>query len=145
MNHKRYFNGLGWWLLVLLIFSCGDRKPDDDVVLIKQALTKFEIGMNLQNQVVIDSLVLNKKDNISSQLLDSLYQGGEFAGSKIISKSFIILKDSAEVRLGLKLRLKSEIAANGKGTGEIEKQIKLFLYKKRGNWKIRSFGMMSDE
>ncbi len=142
MSRKRFFRKFGWCLLgVLLICRCGGKKPDDDVDLIKQVLTKFERGINLQSQVVIDSLLLDKEKNISSQLLDSLSWGGEHIGSYIISKSFIVFKDSAEVRLRLGMRLKSVPAAEGNETNEMEKQIKLFLHKKRGNWKIKYFSM----
>ena len=82
-----------------------------------------------------------QKKNLSSRLLDSLSQQGEYDSASILSKSFIIHQDSAEVRLKLGLRLKSEIIIEGEKAGEIEKQIKLFLYKKRGKWKITRFSL----
>ena len=140
MNHNKYFRKLGWLLLVFLICGCGEKKPVDDIVLIKQFLTSFERGINLRNQFVIDSLLVNKKTNLSSQILDSLSLEGKYRGIRIIRKSFIMFEDSAEVRL----TLGSDSIAVGQETKEMEKQIKLYLYKKRGNWKIRRFSMESD-
>ena len=140
MNHNKYFRKFGWLLLAFLISGCGEKKPVDDIVLIKQFLTKFERGINLQSQAVIDSLLLDKKKNISSELLDSISPGGKYTGFKIISKSFIMFKDSAEVRLGLR----SDSIAVGQEVKEIEKRIRLFLCKKRGVWRVQGFSMEQD-
>lgn len=121
------------------------KKPDDDVELIKQVLTGLERGINQKNLAVLDSLLLDKKKNLSYRLLDSLSQEGEYVNSSILSKSFIIHQDSAEVRLILGLRLKSEIIIEKEEIGEIEKQVRLLLNKKRGKWKIRDFKMIPTE
>lgn len=140
MNHYRYFRKLGWLLFAFLICGCGEKKPVDDIVLIKEFLTRFERGINLRSQTIVDSLLVDKKTNMSSRILDSLSLEGKYRGIKIIRKSFIMFQDSAEVRL----TLGSDSIAVGQETKEMEKQIKLFLYKKRGNWKIRRFSMESD-
>lgn len=121
------------------------KKPDDDVELIKQVLTGLERGINQKNLAVLDSLLLDKKKNLSYRLLDSLSQEGEYVNSSILSKSFIIHQDSAEVRLILGLKLKSEIIIEKEEIGEIEKQVRLLLNKKRGKWKIRDFKMIPTE
>ena len=131
--------------MALMICSCVGKKPDDDVALIKQLLAKFERGVNQRSKTVLDSITQDKKQNIASQLLDSLSLGKELEGARITKKSFVIVKDSAEVRLRLGLRLRSEgVSGEGK-RGEIEKPIKLFLRKKRGKWRIKSFSMGADE
>jgi hypothetical protein len=140
MNHNRSLFKFAWLLLAFLICGCGEKKPVDDIVLIKQFLTRFERGISLRNQIAIDSLLVDKKTNLSTQILDSLSIEGMHKGIRIISKSFIILEDSAEVRL----TLGSDSIAVGQEIKETEKQIRLYLYKKRGNWKIRRFSMESD-
>ena len=146
MNREKYYYSFGWLvLLILLICGCVGKKPDDDVELIKQVLTGLERGINQKNLAVLDSLLLDKKKNLSYRLLDSLSQEGEYVNSSILSKSFIIHQDSAEVRLILGLRLKSEIIIEKEEIGEIEKQVRLLLNKKRGKWKIRDFKMIPTE
>jgi hypothetical protein len=146
MKRGRYYFSFG--LLVLLTFmicGCGGKKPVDDVELIKQVLAEFERGINQKNAAVLDSLVLDKKKNLSSRLLDSLSQEGEYDSSSIISKGFMIYLDSAEVRLKVELRLKSAVILQGEENREIDKQIKLLMNKKRGKWKIRDFNMLPTE
>ena len=146
MNREKYHYSFGWLvLLVLLICGCVGKKLDDDVELIKQVLTGFERGIDQKNPAVLDSLLLDKKKDLSSWLLDSLSQQGEYDNASILSKSFIIYQDSAEVRLKLGLRLKLRIIIEGEETGEIDKQVKLLLNKKRGKWKIRDFNMLPTE
>ena len=137
MNHYRYFSKFGWLLFAFLICGCGEKRPVDDIVLIKQFLARFERGINLRSQIVVDSLLADKKTNLSSQILDSLSLVGMYKSIKIISKSFIILEDSAEVRLTLGA---DSIIAEQETRGT-EKQIKLYLCKKRKNWKIRRFSI----
>ncbi len=131
------------WLLVagLLVCSCVGKRPDDDVAMIKQLLAKFERGVNQKSETVIDSVVLDKKQNISSQILDDLDLRREFEGARIASKSFVIVGDSAEVRLTLSL----EYRTDQKEPREVEKPIKLYLNKKRGKWRIKSFSTARDE
>lgn len=146
MNREKYHYRFGLLaLLILSICGCVGKKPEDDVKLIKQVLTQFERGIDQKNTAVLDSIVLDKKKNLSSRLLDSLSQQGEYDSSSISSKSFIIYQDSAEVRLKVGLKLKSAIIIQGEETGEIERQVKLLLNKKRGKWKIRDFNMMAGE
>ncbi|MFH1336186.1 MAG: hypothetical protein ABII96_06685 [Candidatus Zixiibacteriota bacterium] len=146
MNREKYYYSFGLpVLLVFLISGCVGKKPDDDVELIKKVLTGFERGIDQKNTAVLDSLLLDKKKNLSSRLLDSLSQQGEYDSASILSKSFIIYQDSAEVRLKLGLRLKLRIIIEGEETGEIDKQVKLLLNKKRGKWKIRDFNMLPTE
>ena len=146
MNRKKYHYSFGLLvLLILLICGCVGQKPDDDVELIKQVLTSLERGIDQKNTAVLDSLVLDKKKNLSSRLLESLSQKGEYDNASILSKSFIIYQDSAEVRLKVGLRLKSAILVQGEETREIDKQIKLLMNKKKGKWRIRDFNMMPTE
>lgn len=126
-----------------MICGCVGKKPDDDVALIKQLLAKFERGVNQRSKTVLDSITQDKKQNIASRLLDSLSLGKELEGAWITKKSFVIVKDSAEVRL--RLGLSSEYATEEEKPKQIEKQLKLFLNKKRGKWRIQNFSMVSDE
>jgi hypothetical protein len=121
-----------------LVCGCVGKKPDDDVALIKQLLAKFERGINQRSEAVLDSITQDKKQHIPSQLLDSLSVMGKLENAQIASKTFVIFKDSAEVRLRLGLRLSGE-------TEQIEKPLKLFLHKKRGKWKIKSFDTSGDD
>jgi hypothetical protein len=131
------------WLLVagLLVCSCVGKRPDDDVAMIKQLLAKFERGVNQKSETVLDSVVQDKKHEISSRLLDSLYQQGDLEGGRIASKSFVIVGDSAEVRL----RLSLEYRTDQEEPRQVEKPIKLYLNKKRGKWRIKSFSTARDE
>jgi hypothetical protein len=129
----------------LLLCGCGGKKPEDDVVLIKQVIAEFERGVDQKNKAVLDSLVLDKGKNLSTRLLDSLSREGAYDSSTIESKSFIIYQDNAEVRLKVGLRLKSVIIVQGEETTEIDKQIKLLMNKKKGKWKIRDFNMLPSE
>jgi len=90
---------------------------------------------------VIDSVVLDKKQNISSQILDDLDLRREFEGARIASKSFVIVGDSAEVRLTLSLEYRTDQGE----PQQIQKPLKLYLNKKRGKWKIKSFSTAKDE
>jgi hypothetical protein len=143
MCHKRHTCLLQIFcslILTLLLCGCVGKKPDDDVALIKVVLTKFERGIDLASQAVLDSVVLDKKQNVSSELLDSLSMGRKLIGGKIAKKSFVIIKDSAEV----KLRLSLQYSPQAEEPEEIEKPVTLTLYKKSGKWKIRSFSMTSE-
>ncbi len=146
MNNKKYHYGFGLLvLIILLLCGCGGQKQEDDVVLIKQVIAEFEKGVDHKNTAVLDSFVLDKKENLPSRLLDSLSQEGEYDSSVIESKSFIIYQDSAEVRLKVGLRLKSAILVQGEETREIDREVRLLMNKKRGKWKIRDFNMLPTE
>lgn len=142
MNRRRYFHRIAWFCFVaLMICGCVGKRPDDDVALIKELLAKFERGVNQRSEVVLDSITQGEKENTSSELLDSLYLGRELEGARIASKMFVIIRDSAEVRLKLSLEF-----AGGRGEPQQrEKPLKLFLSKKRGKWGIEDFTMESDE
>lgn len=131
------------WLLVagLLVCSCVGKRPDDNVAMIKQLLAKFERGVNQKSETVLDSVVQDKKHEISSRFLDSLYQQEDLEGGRIASKSFVIVGDSAEVRL----RLSLEYRTDQEEPRQVEKPIKLYLNKKRGKWRIKSFSTARDE
>ena len=131
------------WLLVagLLVCSCVGKRPDDDVAMIKRVLATFERGGDQKSETVLDSVVQDKKGDLSSQLLDNLARQGEFEGARIASKSFVILGDSAEVRLTLSLEYRTDQGE----PQQVEKPIKLYLNKKRGKWKIKVFGTDSDD
>jgi hypothetical protein len=146
MKRVKYYFSFGLLVLfILLISGCGGNKPEDDVELIKQVIAEFERGIDQKNTAVLDSIVLDKKNNLPSRLLDSLSQEGEYDSSSIVSKGFIIYLDSAEVRLKVGLRLKSVILIQGEETVEIEKDVKLLMNKKKGKWKIRDFNMLPTE
>lgn len=133
---------VGWVsLAAFLICGCVGKKPDDDVALIKQMLVRFERGINLNSESVLDSSMLDRKQRISSQLLDSLNLEKELERVRIVKKSFVIVKDSAEV----KLRLSLEYLTDEREAEQIEKPLKLFLHKKRSKWKIQSFVTAWDE
>jgi len=149
-DREKYFLRVAWVsFLALLICGCVGKKPDDDVALIKQLLAILERGINQRNEAVLDSTIQDKKKDLASQLLDSLSIEGKFESARITSKMFVVVQDSAEVRLrlGLRLglRLSAELVRGEQETKEIEKPVKLFLHKKRGKWKINRFSMEGDE
>ncbi|MGB7062686.1 MAG: hypothetical protein WBF13_10115 [Candidatus Zixiibacteriota bacterium] len=142
MNRETHLMSALWLLVAgLLVCSCVGKRPDDDVAMIKRVLATFERGVDQKSEGVIDSVVLDKKQNISSQILDDLDLQREFEGVRIASKSFVIVGDSAEVRLTLSL----EYPTDQKKPRQVEKPIKLYLKKKRGKWRIKSFSTARDE
>jgi hypothetical protein len=142
MNKRSYLFQAAWLFVgALLVCSCVGKKPDDDVALIKQLLAIFERGIEGANTTVLDSIALGKRGEISSQLLDSLSEGSRIEGARIAKKSFVIVGDSAEV----KLRLDMKYATSSEETESTEIPIKLYLVKKRGKWKIDGFSRGLDE
>jgi hypothetical protein len=109
--------------------------------LIKGLLGIFERGIARTSQVVLDSIVLDKKQNLSSQLLDSLSMQKQLAGGRIAEKNFAIVKDSAEVKLKLSLKY----STGAEETETIERAVTLFMQKKKGKWRISRFVMAPDE
>ncbi len=141
-NERTYLIQLaGSLFLILLVCGCVGKKPDDDVALIKNTLGKFERGVNQASPTVLDSIVMDRRPGLSSQLLDSLSLGKTPAGGRIAEKSFVIVKDSAEV----KLRLSLEYSAGAGERETAEKPMMLFLRKKKGQWRISRFSMPPDE
>jgi len=144
MDREKYLlRVIGTGFVALLICGCEGKKPDDDITLIKQLLAKLERGMDQKSAAVLDSVIQDKKKDLASQLLDSLSIEGKYDGARITSKMFVVIMDSAEVRL--RLRLSTELAKKGDETKEIEKPLKLFLHKKKGKWKINRFSMEGDD
>jgi hypothetical protein len=127
-------------LLILLVCGCVGKKPDDEVALIKSTLGKFERGVNQASPTILDSILMDRRPGLSSQLLDSLSQKKKLTAGRIAEKSFVIVKDSAEVRL----RLSLEYSAGAGEKETAEKPVLLFLRKKKGQWRISSFGMSPD-
>jgi len=128
-------------LLIPLLCGCVGKRPDDDVVLIKQTLGKFERGINRSSQAVLDSMVLDKKQGLSSQLLDSLSMRKKLVAGRIANKSFVIVGDSAQVEL----RLSLQYATGAEASDTAEKPVTLFLQKKKGKWRISRFSIPSDK
>jgi hypothetical protein len=142
MNRETHLvSALSYLIVTLLICSCVGKRPDDDVAMIKRVLATFERGVDQKSETVLDSVMQDKKGDLSSQLLDNLARQGEFEGARIASKSFVILGDSAEVRLTMSL----EYRTDQEEPRQVEKPIKLYLNKKRGKWKIKSFSTARDE
>jgi hypothetical protein len=134
-------SGLFLLVVTLLVYSCGGSITDDEVATIKQLLATFERGVDQKSEVVLHSAVLDKKQNIPSRLLGELLRNGEYEGARIASKSFVIVGDSAEVRLTLSL----EYGTDQEEPQRIERPLRLYLAKKRGQWKIESFSAAVDE
>ena len=128
-------------VVILMVCGCGGSITDDEVAVVKQLLATFERGMDQKSETVLDSVVLDRKQNVSSRLLDELLREGKCEGARIASKSFVIVGDSAEVRLMLSL----EYAADQEESRQIEKPFRLYLGKKRGKWRIKSFSSAPDE
>jgi hypothetical protein len=142
MNKRRYLFQAAWLFVgALLVCSCVGKKPDDDVVLIKQLLALFERGIEGANTTVLDSIALGERGEISSQLLDSLSEGSRIEGARIAKKSFVIVGDSAEVKLKLDLKY----ATSSEEAESAEIPLRLYLVKKRGKWKINGFAMGLNE
>ncbi len=142
MNMERYLLKVaGCFFVALVMCGCVGKKPEDDVALIKQLLVKLERGMSQKSETILDSVVQDKKSNLSSQLLDSLYQQESLEDARIASKSFVIVGDSAQVSLTLNLRT----TPDKEEAGQVEKLLQLFLNKKKGKWKIQNFRVASKE
>ena len=127
--------------LILMICSCGGSITDDEVAAVKQLLATFERGVDQKSEAVLDSGVLDKKANISTQLLSELLREGEYQAARIASKSFVMVADSAEVRLILSLQYGSD----QEEPTQLEKPIRLYLGKKSGQWRIKGFIAAPDE
>jgi hypothetical protein len=123
--------------LILLVCGCVGKPPENDVALIKEALGTFERGIGQSSQVVLDSVMLDRKLGLSARLLDSLSVQKKLLGGGIASKSFVIVGDSAQVEL----RLNLELAGGAEAPETAEKPLTLFLHKKKGKWRISRFSI----
>ena len=142
MNTKTFLVSIiGYLILSFLSSACVGKRPDDEVAMIKKVLATFERGVDQKSQTVLDSVMQDKRLNLSSPLLDNLYREREYEGARIASKSFVVVGDSAEVRLTLSL----EYGANQGEPRRIEKPLRLYLNKKRGKWRIEAFSAATDE
>ncbi len=127
--------------LIHLVCGCVGKPPENDVASIKQVLGTFERGIGQSSQVVLDSVMLDPKLGLSTQLLDSLSVQKKLLGGGIANKSFVIVGDSAQVEL----RLSLEYADGAEPRETAEKPVTLFLRKKRGKWRIDRFSMPSEK
>ena len=142
MDKIRYLvSAFSLLVLILMVCSCGGSITDDEVAAVKQLLATFERGVDQKSEAVLDSGVLDKKANISTQLLSELLREGEYQAARIASKSFVMVADSAEVRLILSLQYGSD----QEEPKQLEKPIRLYLGKKSGQWRIKSFIAAADE
>jgi hypothetical protein len=142
MNKRGFFPQVTWLFFgALLVCSCVGKKPDDDVALIKQLLGMYERGISQANTTVLDSIALGETGVISSRILDSLSEGNSIVSGRIAKKSFVIIGDSAEVKLRLDLDY-SSASEEAESTGI---PLKLYLIKKGEKWKISGFSMGLNE
>jgi hypothetical protein len=142
MTEQRHFLTVVWPLFAaLFVFSCVGKRPDDDVAMIKGLLAKFERGINQLSEEVLDSIVLDREQNLSSRLLDNVSSGKKLEGARIADKSFVIVGDSAQVELKLSL----QYATDTEEPEQTERRLELSLYKRKGSWKIQSYSTASDE
>jgi hypothetical protein len=128
-------------LVTSLVCSCSGNITDDEVAIVKQLLATVERGVDQKSEIVLDSVVQDGKSNLSSKLLEGLFVDGEYEGARIASKSFAIIGDSAEVRLTLSLQYRT----GQEEPQQVEKPVRLYLSKKRGQWRIKSFSAAPDE
>jgi len=128
-------------VVILIVCGCGGSITDDEVAVVKQLLATFERGVDQKSEAVLDSAVLDKRQDVSSLVLSELLREGEYQAARIASKSFVIVGDSAEVRL----ILSRQYGSHQEEPTHLEKPLRLYLGKKRGQWKIKSFSTASDE
>lgn len=125
----------------LLLIECVGKPPEDNVALIKELLVKFERGLKEKNSTVLDSLIIKKQKNLSSELITDFSAWGEIKNVYIKDKKFTIILDSAKVALKLQI----EALKNGKELQEFEKFVSLFLKKKKGNWRIEKYEIIATD
>ena len=127
--------------LSLLTIGCVPKPPQDDVALIKKLLVKFENGLREKDMGVLGSLTSKGQENLSSKLITDLSAWGEISNIYIASKRFTIVGDSAKVEL--EFRMKSPEGETA--SEESEKPVNLFLTKKKAEWRIETYKIMTDE
>jgi hypothetical protein len=125
----------------LFIIGCVGKPPENDVVLIKELLVKFERGLKEKNITVLDSVINKKQKDLGSKLLTDFSAWGEIENVYIANKRFTIVKDSALVELVLKMPAQK----SGEELKEFEKPVNLFLNKKRGKWSIKAYEIMKND
>ena len=125
----------------LFIVGCVGKPPENDVALIKELLGEFEKGLKEADMKVLSSVVDKKEKNIASKLITDFSAWGEIENIYIASRRFTIVRDSAKVELKLKIRNPE----GGKESDEFEKPVNLFLNKKRGKWRIKTYEIMTND
>ncbi len=117
------------------------KPPENDVALIKELLGEFEKGLKETNMKVLSSVVDKKEKNLVSKLITDFSAWGEIENIYIASRRFTIVEDSAKVEL----KLKMQVPEGGKQSEEFEKSVNLFLNKKRGKWRIKTYEIMTND
>ena len=128
-------------LFSLLIVDCVGKPPDDDVALIKEFLGEFEKGLKETDMKVLSSVVDKKEKKLASKLITDFSAWGGIKNLYITSKRFTIVGDSAKVEL----KFKMQVPEGGKESEKFEKAVNLFLNKKRGKWRIKTYEIMTND
>jgi GTPase involved in cell partitioning and DNA repair len=141
IKELKYLGFLIIVLLLLSVFDCVGKPPENDVALIKELLVKFEKGLKEKNVTVLDSVMDKKQKDLSSKLITDFSAWGEIKNAYIANKSFTIVEDSAKVEL----KLNMEVLKSGEGLKKFGKSVNLFLDKKRGKWRIKTYEIMTND
>jgi hypothetical protein len=141
IKELKYLRFLIIALLSFSVFDCVGKPPENDVALIKELLVKFEKGLKEKNVTVLDSIMDKKQKDLSSRLITDFSAWGEIKNAYIANKSFTIVGDSAKVEL----KLDMEVLKSGEELKKFEKSVDLFLDKKRGKWRIKTYEIMTND
>lgn len=125
----------------LLFVGCVGKPPENDVALIKELLVKFEKGLKEKNVKVLGSVTNKREKDLAYKLITDFSVWGEIKNIYIASKRFTIVGDSAKVELKLKMQAPEGV----KESEQLEKPVNLFLNKKRGKWRIKSYEIMTND
>jgi hypothetical protein len=120
-------------VLLLSVFSCGLKKPKEEIGPIKDVMSRFERGVVYQNKAVLDSVYSTKginRDSLINSILEefnALKSSGGMEDLHFARRRFSIIegKDSARV----------ELILGGENLKE-EKILTVFLKKSRGKWRV---------
>ena len=133
---RSFFRVLKWGILfslILLFLNCGLKKPKEEIGPLKEVMSRFERGVIYEDRAVLDSVYSKKginKDSLISSVLEefsTLKSSGEVKDLHFARRRFSVIesKDSARV----------ELILGGENLKE-EKILKVFLKKRRGEWRV---------
>ena len=125
-----------WGIFFVMMFSflsCGLKKPKDEIGPLKTVISRYERGVFTQNKAVLDSVYSRKEVKRDSLISSIVIQFSSLKTSKgmgdlhFARRRFSVIenKDSANV----------ELILGGEKLKE-ERVLRVYLKKKRGEWKV---------